>query len=116
MAIEVTDEMRAAVYAADCTEQGHQVSVQEAIRPDPDAPVGSYRMDVRGPDGEIAHLRCTRCGQVWLVIEEPAVDYAGAVSRLRARVKNPDEVVPKTRRSRTTRTAEPDRGHGHGHG
>lgn len=82
MAIQVTEEMRQAVYAADCARLGHQFDMSTA------AGVADYGpgetmppMDVRGPDGRHPYLSCRRCTSVWLVVSDPGVTYDDAVAK-----------------------------------
>lgn len=99
MAIEVTEEMRRAVYTADCEAQGHIMDISNAVGVTRAHGVaGTYAPDVLGPDDEtLPHLSCRRCGRVWLVIDESGVDYPDAVSKLTAKVRDPEMVKPRKR-------------------
>lgn len=97
--MEVTPEMRAAVYEQDCREKGHLLAYENALRFD--SADGGAR--VLGPDGQQAHITCRRCPKVWLVVEEPGEDYAAATVALDAklqpqhrpvRLKPPEKPVP----------------------
>lgn len=97
MAIEVTEEMRRAVYEADCQRLGHLFNLRNAMGI-VDEINGTPAADVRGPNPEtLPHLSCNRCPKVWLVIEQPGEDYADAVVQLKDRFKNPDDVAPLPR-------------------
>lgn len=100
MALEVTEEMRQAVYAADCDALGHIPDVSPAIMSEPaTGPDGSARITVGNSDATLLpHLRCRRCGHVWLVIEDPGTSYDDAVAKEKARVKDPDSVKPNPRK------------------
>lgn len=91
--IQVTEEMRQAVYAADCVAKGHipQLNVVQAVVADD----GVSRLDIYGGD-QIANVTCQRCGKVWLVVEDPGVTYDDAVARLKARMIDPSTVKPRT--------------------
>jgi hypothetical protein len=83
MATEVTDEMRKAVYEADCAAKGHILDITPAFG----APSGSSNT-VRGPDENTApYLACRRCDKVWLVIEEPGNSYEEAETSLLDQLK-----------------------------
>lgn len=84
---DVTEEMRRAVYAADCERKGHEFVMDTALRseptPNPNHPLGHPRTIVSGPsDDQLPYIRCRRCPQVWLVIEDPGEDYGDAERRL----------------------------------
>ncbi|MFC5996962.1 hypothetical protein ACFQE5_22380 [Pseudonocardia hispaniensis] len=96
MAIELTDEIRQAVHDEDCATQGHDLDVSGAMTGHGGPPTNG-RWEVRGPDGQIAHLACRRCGRVWLLIEDAGRGYTDAVTRLKARVKDPAWVQPLPR-------------------
>lgn len=97
MAIEITDEMRKAVYAADCLAQGHVFNFGSVVSSG--ANNGNTTIDVQAPDpDEMPHLTCYRCGKVWLVMEEPGDGYDDAISLLKSRAKDPTQF--KTREER----------------
>jgi hypothetical protein len=106
MAIEVTEEMRRAVYALDCDAKGHLVDFSNAVglTAVPNANGGSYpAQDVLGPNDEtLPHLTCRRCGRVWLIVEDAGDNYPDAVARLQGKVLNPDDFKPRKKR-RTAR-------------
>lgn len=78
--MQVTPEMRAAVYEEDCRDRGHLLSYDSALH------LEGRAGQVIGPDGQQAHITCRRCGKVWLVVEEPADDYVSATVALDARM------------------------------
>lgn len=96
--MEVTPEMRAAVYEQDCRERGHLLAYDNAMR------LGAGEGgQVLGPDGQQAHITCRRCGKVWLIVEEPGENYVAATVALDAKLqpqhrpvrpKPPDKPVP----------------------
>lgn len=99
MAIEVTDEMRRAVYEADCAAHGHILDTSSAVGNDGDVHPERYTPSVIGPDADtLPHIRCQRCTKIWLVIEDPGDDYADAVAKLKARVRDPESVKPRPRK------------------
>jgi hypothetical protein len=79
--VEVTPEMRAAVYEQDCREKGHLLAYENAMQ------LNGSGGQVLGPDGQQAHIFCRRCPKVWLVVEEPGKDYADATVSLDARLQ-----------------------------
>ncbi|AEA27933.1 hypothetical protein Psed_5808 [Pseudonocardia dioxanivorans CB1190] len=81
MAIEVTDEMRQAVYEADCEAKGHMFVFDRMFQS-----TDGHTSVVSGPDPDtLPHVRCQRCPKVWLLIDDPGNDYADAVAKLRGR-------------------------------
>lgn len=114
MAIEVTPEMRAAVYEADCKARGHiwdttnMLSATDEILPE--STNGYPTTVVRAQDAtQMPHLKCSRCERVWLVMDEPGNDYEDAVARAINRVggdtKTPADAF-KPRRQPGVLTAE----------
>lgn len=90
MPIEVTDEMRRAVYAADCEKDGHLLSIRECISNDPEVHPDRNTPTVRATDPErVPHLLCQRCRKVWLVIEDSGDGYDDAVRKMSERLKDP---------------------------
>lgn len=96
MAIELTDETRKAVHDEDCARLGHQLNIANAMLWEDNS--GGR---VRGPAGKLAHIKCDRCGQVWLVIEVPGLSYEDIVTKMRARLVDPNSLVPSLRLSAT---------------
>lgn len=83
--MDVTDDMRKAVYEADCAAYGHLLDIANCFGHQPGSNPGTYASTVCGPDSDtLPHLTCRRCHKVWLVIEEPGDCYADAVARLAA--------------------------------
>ena len=94
MAIEVTDEMRKAVYEADCKVHGHVFDFGRVVSSGADN--GDHMIDVQSPDpDEMPNLSCYRCRKVWLVIEVPADNYDAAVENLKNKVKDPSTVLSR---------------------
>lgn len=101
MAIEVTEEMRQAVYEADCDVKGHAFQIGDLFHSQPvpaeqrDA-VGNPFKKVLGSheDDKLPSISCGRCNKVWLVIEDPGSSYDDAVTKLKNRVKDPDSIKP----------------------
>lgn len=91
MAIEVTDEMRRAVYADDCKRLGHEIDARNALR---FGTTSGYGPELAGPDtATLPHLVCARCGKTWLVAEEPGDDYADAEQKHRARLRDEEKAA-----------------------
>lgn len=89
--IQVTDEMRKAVYAADCEEKGHQPDFQNALG----GSWGHY-MTIGGPDEQtMPHVKCARCGVVWLIWPTEFNSYEEAVASVRAKLSAPDVLQPR---------------------
>lgn len=81
MPIEVTPEMRQAVYEADCEVKGHLFIFDNVFQS-----TDGHTSVVSGPDADtLPHVRCGRCTKVWLLIDDPGNDYDDAVVKLRAR-------------------------------
>lgn len=105
MAIEVTEEMRQAVYAADCDVKGHAFQIGDLFH---SLPIPAEQRDGVGDpfkkilgsrdETKLPSISCSRCNQVWLVIEDPGASYDDAMTKLKERVKDPDSVKPKPRK------------------
>lgn len=80
--MEITPEMRAAVYEQDCGRLGHLPSLDNALRF-----IGEGGTQIGGPVEQQAHITCRRCGKVWLVVEEPGQDYAAATVAFDAKLQ-----------------------------
>lgn len=82
----VTEEMRRAVYLDDCKRLGHAWTTQAMLRPE-NVP-GWARTELRGPDGQLPHVACSRCGVAALVVaDDMGSNYDDALVKFRARVK-----------------------------
>jgi hypothetical protein len=79
--VEVTPEMRRAVYEQDCRDRGHLLAYENAMQ------LSGSGGQVIGPNGQQAHIECRRCGKVWLVVEEPGEDYTAATVALDAKLQ-----------------------------
>lgn len=91
-AVDVTDEMRRAVYDADCDRRGHVPDISQLISNDPTVFPDENTIRIRAEDPDtVPHLFCKRCGKVWLVVD-PAVDYDAAEVALN------DKLQPKYHR------------------
>lgn len=85
--MDVTDEMRAAVYTADCALLGHIMDISQAISNDPHNNPGTNTPTVRCEDPhKIPHMSCRRCSKVWLIIEQPGTDYVTALDNLNSQL------------------------------
>lgn len=85
--MDVTPEMRKAVYEADCAEHGHILDTRQAIsnsplnNPDINAPVVRSDNPFKMP-----HILCQRCRMVWLVMEEGKESYESALENLNSQL------------------------------
>lgn len=79
--MEVTPEMRAAVYEQDCREKGHLLAYENAMQ------LNGAGGRVLGPDGQQAHITCRRCPKVWLVVEEAGENYTAATVAFDAKLQ-----------------------------
>lgn len=96
MAIVITDEMRAAVLAELGETCVHVYDMRDLIGSGPPDPDGLPRSVVRARDDDrLPHLRCRRCGRVWLVIDTDGVDYDDAVAKAAQRMDRPDRFTPR---------------------
>lgn len=94
--VEITDEMRAAVFAAECERRGHVPDIDEAISNDPTVYPDENTIRIRADTpGLIPHIRCRRCGHVWLIIDDPGQGYDHAVAKLQARLHDPESIIPE---------------------
>lgn len=105
--VEVTEEVRRAVYAADCEDFGHVWDMSNVLggtdEANPKDPRGVPMTVLRARDPELMpHISCQRCGRVWLVIDEPGDTYDDAVQNVRKRIgaakAGRDAFRPKKRR------------------
>lgn len=98
--IQVTREMRLAVYAEDCERLGHVVTLDHAVQFE--GLVGR----VAGPEDQLPHLTCMRCTKVWLVVEVPGDDYDAAEADLNTKLRPEYRVTRKERKERRERKAK----------
>ncbi len=87
--LEVTDEMRQAVYAELCETDGHALSLQQAFVFD----VDHQNQTVGSPDEtKMPNIYCTRCKRTWLVLIEPGTSYEDAEEKLRGKLKDTKDI------------------------
>ena len=102
--IQVTPEMREAVYAEDCKLFGHIPDITNMFQnSDEDSLVGRHAPDIQGPDDEtFAHIFCRRCGRVWIVLEDSGRDYDQALKKFQKLLKSAaqDKVVKPKRKDK----------------
>ena len=120
--MEVTPEMRAAVYADDCVIEGHIISIENMMSNNPHIKPKEYSPEIRSEnEGEFPHIFCRRCKKVWLIIEDPGTDYEDAETKLQGKLKATDELAKKITENRKIRKDKKDKkdnkevGHGHAH-
>lgn len=103
---DVTPEMRQAVYAADCKLNGHLYDTSGLLQPVPNpngfAPI--YELGAYDPD-EFPAIKCSRCGQVWIVLPVAGEDYEDAERKLFTKVKPNDAIAKEIPRMRGRREA-----------
>ena len=97
MSIEVTDEMRAAVMAEMCDRDGHSIALDRMFN------TTERGRNIGGHDDREPHIYCTRCGMVWLVINDPAGNYDEAEMRLRDRLYKADPLNKRPERPRLSK-------------
>jgi hypothetical protein len=91
--LEVTDEMRKAVYTADCSARGHIFAEMSTLL----TLDAGQRYWVSGPEGKRAHLMCSRCGSVWMLAQEDGeegADYADAETKFAGKLRDPAHAKP----------------------
>lgn len=97
--VEVTDEMRRAVYEADCVQMGHIPNFGNLFITE-----GSDGYIPPGvPEDVMPHITCMRCGKVWLLIEEPGVSYEEAESKLTSNLKANNPIINRIKDKQTKR-------------
>lgn len=89
--MEVTPEMRRAVYELDCTAKGHMLAM-DAVLPLSDPTPGARTVNDESP-----HVSCRRCGKVWVIFEEAGNDYDDAIERTRGQLKDPERLRRRSR-------------------
>lgn len=89
--IEITPEIRQAVLDAECERLGHQLNLANAA-----SSFSDRNGRIRGPQGQLPHLFCDRCGHVWIVLPRDGRNYAQAERRFRERLRadDPDALPP----------------------
>jgi hypothetical protein len=104
MAIDVTEEMRQAVYAADCDVKGHEFQIGDLFQTVPvpavqrDAVGVPFKKMLGSSDADrLPSISCGRCNKVWLVMDAPAASYADAEAQLAAKLKDPTQAKPTPR-------------------
>lgn len=118
--ITVTDEMRQAVYEADCEAIGHLFhdgDLYQTVQVAPELRRGGnpFKKILGSHEaGKLPSIGCTRCGRVWLLVEQPGTSYDDAVAKLQARMTDPASLLP------APPPPAPEPGpvfgdHGHGH-
>jgi len=95
--IELTDEIRKAVLAEMCTNQGHQFALANAVV----AASESNRVpNIQIKDWKLPHITCSRCGMVWVVVDVPAPTYEAAEEMIRAGAKSTTRIDELRKRRR----------------
>lgn len=100
--MEITDEVRAAVLAAECETRGHVIDVSQAIRDNPNESPDRSTIRVMAREGDtIPHLFCRRCGWVWLIgADGPSYDAAEDAMNERSAPKHRRKLRRDLRRER----------------
>lgn len=88
--IVITPETRQAVLDAECVSVGHLLSFTNCLSRE------DRNGRIRGPEGQMPHVVCDRCGHVWIVLARDGRDYAQAERRFRERLRagDPDALPP----------------------
>lgn len=90
--IILTDAMRDAVHTEDCVLLDHLLTMVNAFE------YSRGYAKLSNPDGLIPHIKCTRCGKVWLIVENEGRDYRDAEAQFNGQLKTPKPPrVPKPR-------------------
>jgi hypothetical protein len=94
--IVVTDEVRQAVYEADCELKGHDFQISGLFHTQPtsheerEKGVGPFKKIIGSPDEDkLPHLSCGRCNRVWIVMDTPGNNYDEAFAGMQTLFKNP---------------------------
>jgi hypothetical protein len=105
MAIELTDEIRKAVWDEFCQENGHQLNFSYMV-----GRMNGQSVQIEQTDeGLLPHIFCERCGRVWIVIDESYPDYETAEDAMFTRMKVADagrKRIQAIRDRRAARQAE----------
>lgn len=86
--MEITEEMRRAVYAQDCAQYGHVPDYSNLA-------VGTEPRALN--DQQLPHVVCRRCQLVWVMMPIEGSNYDDAATKLRGKLKNPDDARPRPR-------------------
>jgi hypothetical protein len=94
--IVVTDEMRQAVYEADCDLKGHEFLISDLFHTEPTTPeerdngAGPFKKTLGSSnEDKLPHLSCARCNRVWIVMDTPGNSYSEAFNGMQKLFKNP---------------------------
>jgi hypothetical protein len=103
MAIEITEELRQAVHEDDCEHLGHifNLNMIFGALPGETGPISTGAAVITGPnDTTFPHLKCSRCGHVWLVIPESGKTYDDAAQNLKSKLTDPESIQPAKRKTK----------------
>lgn len=106
--------LRRAVYLDDCETHGHTFEYKHAVGlsdvPNPNNQGNWPNYEVEsGEQGRLPYIRCSRCGSVWIVIDEPGFGYDDALRKVRKRMGSPADptaLQPKPRQERRRQIKE----------
>lgn len=122
--MELTDEIRRAVWAEECERLGgHDIDVGAAFvwsaAYSPEATTSQATaqavQSLADDEDKLPHLKCRRCGRAWLVMPIEAVDYDDAERAVYGLLQGDTELarrIVRTRTRRERRRAERERGEG----
>jgi hypothetical protein len=114
MTVEITDEIRRAVWAEECQRiGGHDIDDRAAFSWS--AGTGQAGQRLADTDEQLPHLVCRRCGRTWLVVPLEGVDYDDAERALYALLQGDTQLakrIVRHRSRRERRRAERERGEG----
>lgn len=100
--MQITPEIRQAVYDADCAELGHIYDFDNIMTND--APEHSASDEAKMP-----FIKCYRCGRVWLIIPVTGTNYEEAERHLYGFLHANTDVARLIARLRGKRENRPDR-------
>lgn len=112
MDIEITDELRAAVYADDCQSQGHMPDMMIGYGPQDDVDILEGRPGPSGEKDDLPHVQCRRCKRVWIILaDSPGTSYEQAEAGIERRMRKGDRLAElaadkRARRERRQRIRE----------
>jgi hypothetical protein len=108
--IEVTPELRRAVYSADCKKLGHVLDVKVAYGEQEDPDVLAGRPDGRDEIWELPYVYCRRCQRVWMILaDSPADSYEDAEQAIAARLPDGDSLIKRAERQKERRWRKRER-------